>query len=257
MSFLNRTSISSLLTLLALFIAFPTNSSLAEGVPGKFDYYVLALSWQPAFCETRPNKTECVSQNQRRFDAKNFVLHGLWPNTRRNSGDNYGYCNVPGKLRKGNWCDLPALKLSDAVRKRLPTFMPGSASCLQRHEWYKHGTCSGLSANEYYALADKLVRMVSKTEFSKFISSNIGRYVKRNTVLKAFEKEFGKGSRSFLELKCKSAKGIKFLTEIRIYLQKNLTESNRLKDLLPERKIRVRGGCPRKFKIDKAGSGNL
>jgi len=32
------------------------------------------------------------------------------------------------------------------------------------------------------------------------------------------QKEFGKGSSSFLELKCKSANKIKFLTEIRIYL---------------------------------------
>jgi len=256
MSFLNRVFISSL-TLLALFITFPTNPSLAEGVPGKFDYYVLALSWQPAFCETRPDKTECVSGDKNGFGARNFVLHGLWPSVRKNSGDKYEYCNVSEKGMRRNWCDLPALKLSEAVRNRLSTFMPGSASCLQRHEWYKHGICSGLSADEYYALADKLVRMVSETKFSKFISANIGRYVRRNAVLKAFEKEFGKGSSSFLELKCKSANRIKFLTEVRIYLQKDLSESDRLKDLLPEYKIRVRGGCPRKFKIDKAGLGNL
>lgn len=254
MSFLNRMYVSSLFALLSLFIGFPTNSYLAEGTPGKFDYYVLALSWQPAFCESRPNKTECVSQNKNGFDAKNFVLHGLWPNVRK---DKYEYCNVSDNLRKKSWCDLPPLKLSEAVRKRLSAFMPGSASCLQRHEWYKHGICSGLSADEYYALSDKLVKMVSKTEFSKFISANIGRYVKRNAVLKAFEKEFGKGSSSFLELKCKSAGRVKFLTEIRIYLQKDLSESDHLKDLLPDRKINARGSCPGKFKIDKAGLGNL
>ena len=252
---LNRAFVS-LITVLTLFITFPMNSSLAEDVPGKFDYYVLALSWQPAFCETRPNKTECVSQDENGFDAKNFVLHGLWPNV-RNRGKSYGYCNVPEKFRKRSWCDLPALKLSKGVRKRLRTFMPGSASCLQRHEWYKHGSCSGLSPDEYYALTDKLVRMVSETEFSKFISANIGRYVKRNAVLNAFDKEFGKGSRSFLELKCKTKKGIKFLTEIRIYLRKDLTESDRLKDLLPKQKISVSGRCPGKFKIDRAGLGNL
>lgn len=255
MSFLNRMSVFSLFALWSLFIAFPANPGLAEGVPGKFDYYVLALSWQPAFCETRPNKTECVSQDKNGFDAKNFVLHGLWPNASKLY--NYEYCNVPQQLRKKSWCDLPPLKLSEAVRKRLPSFMPGSASCLQRYQWYKHGICSGLSPDEYYALCDKLVRMVSKSKFSKFISANIGRYVKRNAVLKAFEKEFGKGSRSFLELKCSSAKGVKFLSEIRIYLQKNLAESDDLKDLFPKRKIRVKGGCPGKFKIDKAGVGNL
>ena len=58
-----------------------------EAVPwaeanGNFDYYVLALSWQPAFCEGRPDKSECRTQTQNRFDANNFVLHGLWPNQR-------------------------------------------------------------------------------------------------------------------------------------------------------------------------------
>ena len=34
---------------------------------GDFDYYVLALSWQPAFCETQSGKPECNSQDKRPF----------------------------------------------------------------------------------------------------------------------------------------------------------------------------------------------
>jgi len=44
--------------------------------------YVLAVSWQPAFCETRPRLPECRSQTADRFDATNFTLHGLWPRPR-------------------------------------------------------------------------------------------------------------------------------------------------------------------------------
>ena len=43
------------------------------------DDYVLAASWQPSFCETKPDKDECESQTGDRFDATHFAIHGLWP----------------------------------------------------------------------------------------------------------------------------------------------------------------------------------
>jgi ribonuclease T2 len=36
--------------------------------------HVLAVSWQPAFCETRPRLPECRSQTADRFDASNFRI---------------------------------------------------------------------------------------------------------------------------------------------------------------------------------------
>ena len=56
--------------------------------------YLLALSWQPSFCETKPSKPECESQTPQRFDATNLVLHGLWPQPRANV-----YCNVQGATK--------------------------------------------------------------------------------------------------------------------------------------------------------------
>ena len=41
--------------------------------------YVLALSWQPAFCEANPGKRECRWQTGSRYDASYLSLHGLWP----------------------------------------------------------------------------------------------------------------------------------------------------------------------------------
>ena len=37
--------------------------------------YILAASWQPGFCETKPNKPECISQTSDRFDATSFSIH--------------------------------------------------------------------------------------------------------------------------------------------------------------------------------------
>ena len=102
--------------------------------------YVLSVSWQPAFCETKRDKAECATQTPDRFDATHFTLHGLWPQPRRNA-----YCDVPPEMsladKDGDWDRLPEPKLSDATRQRLAQVMPGTQSNLERHEWIKHGTC--------------------------------------------------------------------------------------------------------------------
>jgi len=41
--------------------------------------YLLALTWQPSFCENKPNRKECRTQTTNRYDAKHWSLHGLWP----------------------------------------------------------------------------------------------------------------------------------------------------------------------------------
>src|SRR5262245_5201344 len=41
--------------------------------------FVLSLGWEPGFCESHNNRSECVSETSDRFDANHFILHGLWP----------------------------------------------------------------------------------------------------------------------------------------------------------------------------------
>lgn len=229
---------------------------------GQFDYYTLALSWQAAFCESKPRKPECQSQNDKQFSAYHFVLHGLWPNVKGDKHHQYGYCDVPKHIVKKDknrrWCNTPRLNLSDEERERLSKFMPGSVSCLQRHEWYKHGSCSGLSENDYFALSNRLVKMFSETRFSQYVKDNVGKYVKRNSLLKMFDKEFGKGSRAYLALRCKKVRGTSLLTEIQIHLKKNLSISNMsdFRNLFPEEKIKIYGTCQHRFKIDEVGVAN-
>ena len=60
----------------------------AEAAPTKLaaalqPAFVLAITWQPAFCEANGRKPECVFQTQTRFDGANFSLHGLWPQPSR------------------------------------------------------------------------------------------------------------------------------------------------------------------------------
>lgn len=108
-----------------------TAAQPAKAVPqgSGFDFYVLALSWSPAYCAREgrdADPRQC--QSSKPFG---FIVHGLWPQFERGSPD---YCDA------GN----PSRSEIDSVLDLTPS--PG----LLRHEWEKHGSCSGLTARDYY-----------------------------------------------------------------------------------------------------------
>src|ERR1700689_2963782 len=63
---------------LACFILLTLASALPAQFPAPFDYYVLALSWAPAFCAqpgaASGNPKECAPGG-----GIGFIVHGLWP----------------------------------------------------------------------------------------------------------------------------------------------------------------------------------
>jgi|GEM_PF-362028 len=243
--------VSCLLSIILVVISAAQGASAP--VAGEFDSYVFSLSWQPAFCETKPDKQECVSQTPDRYDAKNLVLHGLWPNKQGDKQHKYGFCGVSNSIRKldkaSTWCKMPAPGLSEDTKTNLAQFMPGFASCLERHEWYKHGTCSGLEADEYFTLAYTLTSKVDDTGFNKYISRNIGNTINTDDLLTEFEKVFGDGSRSYVNLFCEKVDGTSRLTEVRMYLKTDLDADGQLKDFLTSPADAEQGTCPQKIFI--------
>lgn len=189
---------------------------------GQFDSYTFTMSWEPAFCEAKPNQTECASQSAGRFDATNLALHGLWPDVSGDSSHSYGYCGVGSSEqsldRAPTWCRLSEPSLSNATRDALTTVMPGVDSCLDHHEWAKHGSCSGLDGDAYFALAAALVQKVASTSFGRFLTAHAGQTVAMSDVLAAFEQDFGAGSGSKLALKCTNVRGSPALLEVRMHL---------------------------------------
>jgi ribonuclease T2 len=254
--------------LMAVITSFFANVAFAKGghqgggsstdlTPGKFDYYVYALSWQPAFCESHKDKKECASQTEERYDAKNLALHGLWPSKRGDKQHKYAYCRVSSKIKSldkpDSWCKMPALNLTDETANDLAIYMPGYESCLQNHEWYKHGTCSGLKANDYFEVACTLDSKIADTNFGKYLSANVGKTVTSENLLEEFEKDYGAGSRKFVNLFCDKSRGNAMLSEIRIYLKKKLPGNGTLEGsfALPDKS--EKGNCPENVLIDKAG----
>ncbi len=220
--------------------------------PNKFDSNVLAISWQPAFCEIKGNsKKECSTLNSKRFDATHFTLHGLWPN-KKSCGIKYGNC---GRINKkpASFCDYPKLNLTTKVRIALGKVMPSAKynTCLQRHEWWKHGTCSGRSQGDYYLLAMGLLDQINSSKFVKqFISLRVGQTLTKIKFKKEFEKSFGPGSFKKVRLVCNKKR--RMLTELQIALPKNLNNQQRIKTLLSAPNVTLTGksNCKNSFKLD-------
>lgn len=179
--------------------------------------FTLAVSWQPAFCETRPKLVECRTQGKGRFDAANFALHGLWPEPPSNI-----YCDVSAQMentdRRRIWRALPQLGLSRQTRAALKIVMPGYASYLHRHEWIKHGTCSNGNAQAYYAASLALMEILNETPARDLFASNIGEALSATQIRTAFDQAFGEGAGDRVEAVCVNDGSRRLISELRIAL---------------------------------------
>jgi len=177
--------------------------------------YVFAASWQPGFCETQPDKRECRNQSRKSFEATNFTLHGLWP-------QQTDYCGVPSSDinadKSGRWSSLPSVDLSPALRARLDEAMPGTRSSLERHEWTKHGTCSGQDQETYYGNALWVLDELNQSAVRQLFASNIGKRVSQDQIRGAFDKAFGPGAGQRVRVSCERDGSRRLVTELTIGL---------------------------------------
>ncbi len=187
-----------------------------------FDYYLLAASWQPGFCISHADKPECKNLVGT-YAATNLDLHGLWPNDY--DGSHPFYCGVPQSQinldSPATWCSMASYGVSSTTMNNLAMYMPGVQSCLDKHEWYKHGSCANLTPDTYWNTANGMIARLNTTSFSNFIRSNIGKYVSRTQLLTAFNNSQGANSSSALALQCKKTNNISYLTEVWINVQQS------------------------------------
>ncbi|MDQ7070619.1 MAG: ribonuclease T2 [Rhodobacterales bacterium] len=110
---------------------------------GKFDYYVLSLSWSPNWCAI-----EGDARNSPQCDpAEDFgwTLHGLWPQYHR------GWPSFCPTVER-----QPTRSLTNGMADIMGT------SGLAWYQWKKHGVCSGLSAPDYFALARRAYESINR-----------------------------------------------------------------------------------------------
>ncbi|WAJ30111.1 ribonuclease T2 family protein [Antarcticirhabdus aurantiaca] len=205
----------------------PPGTPAREGLSGEV---VLAASWQLAFCETKPRAAECRTGS----GPVRFSLHGLWPR-----GE---YCGVE-ELAGLPWAELPEPDLTLAERAALEAVMPGVASGLHRHEWAKHGTCSGLDADTYYAEAIRLVEVLNASPVAALFAENLGDRLDAGAVRQAFDAAFGRGAGRRVMLDCARDGRRTLVGELRINLRYGATSDTSLPALLAAA-APAPDGCP-------------
>ena len=193
--------------------------------------YVLALSWQAAFCETNPKKPECRWQTGQRPDANYLSLHGLWPQPSSRQ-----YCNVPAPVRMagetGRWKDIPPVNLSLSTQADLEAMMPGSKSLLERHEWAKHGSCYPADAETYFKDSFRLLREVNDSPVADIFLRNIGRRVTASDIRAAFDQAFGAGAGNRVRVSCKDDGDRRLISEITLGLKGDIPSGTSLSELM-------------------------
>ena len=136
------------LLLLPLLFVVPGHESAAKSYnrAGQFDYYALVLSWSPSYCASRRHgKRDPQCAGGRPYA---FVMHGLWPQYNRGYPK---YCRMKGRA----W--VPKNVISSML-----DIMPSSRLII--HEYKKHGTCAGLTAQAYYNKARSIFNKVAIPE---------------------------------------------------------------------------------------------
>ncbi|KRR29311.1 ribonuclease T2 family protein [Bradyrhizobium retamae] len=194
--------ISRLLISLALAVVLAGTASAQDrrqNAPGEFDFYVLALSWSPSFCEAaaeRGNSGRSQTQCSRPYS---FVVHGLWPQYERGFPE---------------YCQRPSPRLDRNIMTSMLDLMP--APGLIFNEWDKHGTCSGLGARAYFETTRKARAAVKIPE--EFLQLSEQKTIAPGDLEEAFIKVNPGLSSSAISVTCSSRR----LSEVRVCLSKDM-----------------------------------
>jgi len=205
------------------------------GMPGDFDYYVLALSWSPTYCNGRSGDDDGNrggydnrggyngqygddSYGGRRYDNRRgfgrgdseqcsgtrpyaFVLHGLWPQYERKGWPEA--CQTTGRT----W--VPGETID-----RMMDIMPSRHLVI--HEYKTHGVCSGLDPQQYFETARKAYRSIRIPAQFQDLPQALN--VSPDDVRKAFLDANPQLSADMITIDCSR----RLLREVRICLTKDL-----------------------------------
>jgi ribonuclease T2 len=103
--------------------------------------------------------------------------------------------------------------------------MPGSADCLERYQWVKHGSCSGLPVETYFSASAALTERVNRA-----LGDEIGRHMGRDVSLATLREALSRADpelRDAVSFDCRTprtpdpAKRRPMLREIRVYFEIN------------------------------------
>jgi ribonuclease T2 len=169
----------------------------AQDRAGAFDYYVMALSWSANWCAI-----EGDSRNSPQCDPAEdhgWILHGLWPQYEQ------GFpANCSTSMRPPSRSDTGAM--ADIM----------GTSGLAWHQWRKHGVCSGLSSDDYFAVSREAYTRVTRPAVLRNLERQVT--LPASLIEEAFLKENPTLTADQITITCKSG----YIQEARICLTRDL-----------------------------------
>lgn len=187
------------LALVLAALGLTANTALAEGEKaGDFDYYVMSLSWSPAWCELTGE-----ARGDPQCDAgtgRTWLLHGLWPQYE----DGW-----PSYCRTGE---------RDPTRGEtaaMADIMGGAG--LAFYEWKKHGRCSGLSPQDYFTTSRDAFAALAMPEVFSRVTKDL--QLPASVIEDAFVEANPALARDQIAVICDEG----LIAEVRLCLAKNLT----------------------------------
>jgi ribonuclease T2 len=192
------TAIACSFVFIAAIVAFADDRR--QNAPGEFDFYVLALSWSPSFCESSKERAPNRADPQCGGRPFAFVVHGLWPQYEQ---------GFP------SYCKVPAERLDRAIVGGALDLMPSPRLIFR--EWDRHGTCSGLTPHAYFEAVRK-ARAVVKIP-AEYLAPAEAQSVSPGDVAAAFVKANPGLSRTAFAVACDASR----LTEVRLCMTKDFS----------------------------------
>ncbi|KPA23254.1 ribonuclease I [Shimia sp. SK013] len=168
-----------------------------DDIAGDFDYYVMALSWSPNWCAIEGDAKRSPQCDT--GEDHGWVLHGLWPQYHQGWPD---YCRTTHRN--------PPRSLTNDMADIMGT------SGLAWHQWKKHGTCSGLSAEDYFALSRQAYDSVTRPTVFRELDQTVR--LPASVVEQAFLKANPRLAPDTLTITCRDG----FIQEARVCLSRDL-----------------------------------
>lgn len=191
-----------------LFAIDANEESLEQDQSGSYDFLVYAVTWQPTFCKFNPDSVSCIGVRNE------FYTHGIWPYYKsRDSITNRhpSFClNSPGCPRTGT-CSIEESVLTQLMaNEQLQKIINPAPTKMLRHEWEKHGTCSGKKQLDYFT---DFINLRHVVKFDNKFLDHLGKETSFNSIKSWFPVNTA--------FRCKSSGAKQYLFEVFFLLDRN------------------------------------
>mmetsp|Transcript_16884 Transcript_16884/g.28042 ORF Transcript_16884/g.28042 Transcript_16884/m.28042 type:complete len:278 (+) Transcript_16884:131-964(+) len=205
----------ALATLYVLNLAMVPKTSSVD-----FDLYIMSMSYQPEFCHKHEDYPGCRKPEP--FWKSHLTIHGMWPEYKDGTWPSFCTTEV-----LDNATIAPLLSRMEHYWPNVQALTPTAHHFFDfwKHEWSKHGTCSGLTQLQYFEAA--LAHFVNTPSI---LADNYGGTVNKTDLLEAYSNNGDEADAGNVILACQAKH---WLSNVRICV-----------GVMPNGKATKREPCP-------------